>query len=67
MEKFTNEGSEENFFDRNETPGDTEGDGADTEESVPIDSMIVRSGNNSDDIAMISQVLMVDKNNKPAP
>ena len=49
--KVNNEVSKEHLFDRNETPADTEGAGADTEESVPIDSTIVRSGHHSDDIA----------------
>ena len=66
--KITNEGSEENFFERNETTSDTEDAGADTEESVPIDSTIVRSGNRSYDIAMVrAQRLMVEYDNEHAP
>ena len=67
-EKVTNEGSKEHFFERNKTTDDTEGAGADTEESPPIDSTIVHSGNHYDDIAMVrSQGLMVENNNDPAP
>ena len=66
--KVTNEGIKEHLFGRNKTAEETKGTGADTEESVPIDSTIVRSKNNSDDIAMVrSQGLMVDDNNEPAP
>ena len=67
-EKVTNEGSKEHFFERNETTDDTEGAGAYTEESSPIDSTIVHSGNHYDDIAMvILQGLMAENNNDPAP
>ena len=51
--KVTNEGRKEHLFDRNETAADTEGARSDTEESIPIDSTIVRSGNHYDDISMV--------------
>ena len=66
--KITNEGSEENLFERNQIVSDIEGAGADAEYSVPIDSTTVRSGNHSDDIVMVKkQGLMVDDDNDPAP
>ena len=66
--KVTDEGSEENFFERKKTAADTEGAGSDTEESVPIDSTVVCSGNHSDGIALVrSQGLMEGNDNDPAP
>ena len=56
------------MFERNEIGADTEGTRADIEDFVPIESTILCSGNNYDDIAVVkAQGFMIDDNNEPTP
>ena len=51
--EVTNEGIEEHVFEINKTEADTGSSGADTEESLPIDSTSLRSGKHYNGIDMV--------------